>query len=83
MTETTHEHKAPAKKRATRKKVVHHKTHAELEIDAFLRKMQTVINVARLGLQHSRSYNESQLKALEKKIERRLRTVALQKTEKV
>jgi hypothetical protein len=65
MTETTHEHKAPAKKRATRKK------------------MQTVINVARLGLQHSRSYNESQLKALEKKIERRLRTVALQKTEKV
>jgi hypothetical protein len=89
MTEThTHEHaehSAPAKKRTTRKKVVHHKTHAELELDAFLRKMQTAINVGQQGLQHSHfhAYNEQQLKALKKKIEKRLRTVELQRTQKV
>jgi len=86
--EHTHEHaehSAPAKKHTTRKKVVHHKTHAELELDAFLRKMQAVIDADRQALQYSNfnSYNEQQLKALAKKIEKRLRTIELQKTQKV
>jgi hypothetical protein len=69
MTEAhTHEHaehKAPAKKRVTRKKVIHHKTHAELEIEAFERKLDAIFEgtVA--------VFNSQQVKALYKKIAKR------------
>lgn len=73
MTEAhTHEpeQKAPAKKRVTRKKVVHHKIHAELEIEAFQRKLDVLIQsviypYAKLNV------NVAQIRALQKKIAKR------------
>lgn len=79
MTETTHEHKAPAKKRVMRKKVVHHKTHAELEIDAYTRKLDAIFNGTRTSFPFGfASFNEHQVKALYKKIAKRERTVVQQ-----
>lgn len=67
----THEHapKVPAKKRATRKKVVH-LTHAQLEREAFYRKMIDAIN--------ARKINSQQVKALARKIIKREATISLQ-----
>ena len=60
-------------KRATRKKVVHHKTHRELEISAFQRKLDGLLQWA-IALNYPYGYarvNTQQIKALRKKIAKR------------
>jgi hypothetical protein len=74
MTEAhTHEHvehTAPAKKRVTRKKVIHHMTHRQMEIAAMERRLQAAFAPYREKTKILANMNLQQIFALQKKIEK-------------